>query len=193
MPATIMVPWVRLMTSMTPQIRVSPMAARPYTSPTSTPSIIEARIPSIDVESSSRHAMAPARTSRLVTCRDRIDHRRGLGISRPDHLASGLAILLLPLRQHHLVRGLQPMVTRIISKLDASEECCDIGAVQRRRHLISVDGIGLLDSVLQNHAGRIARRGVIVGLGVEFLLERFGKLRGGRPELRLVIDLRLPL
>src|ERR1019366_8863419 len=44
MPSAIMAPWVRLMTSITPQIRLKPIAASPYTAPTSRPSIMEARM-----------------------------------------------------------------------------------------------------------------------------------------------------
>src|ERR1039457_1125760 len=45
MPSAIMAPCVRLMTSITPQIRLKPIAASPYTAPTSSPSIMEARMP----------------------------------------------------------------------------------------------------------------------------------------------------
>src|ERR1039458_4966218 len=47
MPSAIMAPWVRLMTSITPQIRLKPIAASPYTAPTSRPSIMEASTPDI--------------------------------------------------------------------------------------------------------------------------------------------------
>ena len=47
MPSAITAPWVRLMTSITPQIRLKPMAASPYTAPMSRPSIMEARMPDI--------------------------------------------------------------------------------------------------------------------------------------------------
>ena len=47
MPATIIAPWVRLITFITPQMSVRPIAASPYTEPTSTPSAIEATIPNM--------------------------------------------------------------------------------------------------------------------------------------------------
>ena len=111
----------------------------------------------------------------------------------PDHLAAELAVHILPLRQHHLMRVLQAVMPRIGGELDAAEEGRDVGCVERRRHFFRIDRAGLLDRVLQDHAARVARSRVIVRLGVEFVLERLGEFRRGRPELRLVGDLQLPL
>src|SRR3974377_2094969 len=47
MPSAITAPGVRLMTPMTPQMRLNPIAASPYTEPMSRPSIMDATIPAI--------------------------------------------------------------------------------------------------------------------------------------------------
>ena len=84
-------------------------------------------------------------------------------------------------------------MARVGHELDVAEEGGDVRRVERRRHLLRVDRAGLLDGVLQHHAARVAGRGMIVRLGVEFVLERLGEFRGRRTELRLVGDLQLPL
>ena len=104
----------------------------------------------------------------LLSSRRNGIHQIGrLGVGRPNHLATELAVDQLPLRQHHLVRGLQAMMGRIGGKLDLTKEGRDVGCVKCRGHLFRIDGAGLFDGVLQHNAGGITGRGVIVGLGVD--------------------------
>ena len=49
---------------------------------------------------------------------------------RPNHLTTGFAVHLLPLRQHHLVRRLRAMMSGIGGELDMPEERRDVGRVE---------------------------------------------------------------
>src|SRR5215831_14151371 len=137
MPSTMMAPWARLMTFMTPQMSVNPMAARPYTEPTRTPSITEAMIP----------IMWGPRAGGAFNGRRRkgvasVNYVGSLGLLRPDHFLGQLSIFLLPLRKHHLMRDLEAMLVRIGGELGAAEERRDVDLVEHCRHLVGLDRTG---------------------------------------------------
>ena len=129
----------------------------------------------------------------LLARRQRIGQIAGFSLERPDHLTTGLAVHLLPLRQHHFMRHLQAVMARIGGEFDVAEESGHVGGVERGGDFLRLDRICLLDRMLQDLARGIARGGVIVGLGVELVLERPGEFRRGRAELRLVRNLDLSL
>ena len=77
---------------------------------------------------------------------------------------------------------LKAVVRGIGGKLDVAEKGCDVGGVERRGYFLRVDGVRLLDGVLQNQAISITRRRMVIGRLVVFSLERFDEFRAGRPE-----------
>src|SRR5262249_17074807 len=125
--------------------------------------------------------------------RPSVDHLGGLRRLGPDHFLDHRAGLLLPLRKHHLVAELQTVLLGIGRELGAAEHRGDVHAVEYFGDLGLVDGAGLLDRTLQQHAGRVAARGVIAGFDLELGLERLSERGRGRAAIRLEADLRLPL
>src|SRR5579872_4581164 len=65
--------------------------------------------------------------ARLLTRREGIDQIGRFSLIRPDDLAARLAVHLLPLRQHHLMGGLQSMITGIGGEFDMAEERGHVG------------------------------------------------------------------
>src|ERR1039457_5598180 len=131
MPSAMTAPWVRLITSITPQIRLRPIAASPYTEPMSRPSIMEARIPDISHPRAAFHSdQAKLRNyselfSPLLV--DRIHQIGALAGQGPDHLLHQRArFVFLPLRQNHGVANLQAVLIRGRGKLRFSVESRDV-------------------------------------------------------------------
>src|SRR3954462_11506516 len=76
-----------------------------------------------------------------------IENFRGLRRHRPDHFLDQLAILLLPLRQHHLVAELQAVLLRIVLELGFAEEGRGVGFNELARALGLIPRPRLLDGV----------------------------------------------
>ena len=88
---------------------------------------------------------------------------------------------------------LQTVFFRIGGEFGAAEQCGDVHLVQCGRDLGRIDGVGLLDCVLQDQPRRIPAGGVITRIDPVFRVEGFGKLLRSGPEVGLELDLRLPL
>src|ERR1017187_9130515 len=90
MPSAMTAPWVRLITSITPQIRLRPIAASPYTDPMSRPSIMEAKIPDISHPCAALHSHEARRRKHSELCSpllvNRINQIGALAGQGPDHL-----------------------------------------------------------------------------------------------------------
>ena len=67
----------------------------------------------------------------LLARRQRIGQIAGFSLERPDHLTTGLAVHLLPLRQHRFMRHLQAVMARIGGEFAVAEESGHVGGVER--------------------------------------------------------------
>src|ERR1019366_4296681 len=152
------------MTSITPQIRLKPIAASPYTAPTSRPSIMEARMPdmfhpprswfstpaALELGSSGHRIIGSSgalvqnhnsdHPMTLSSSVDRIHQAGALACQWPHNFFYQLAgLVLLPLRQNHGMAHLQAVFVGGGRELGPPVEGSDIGGVQRLRHLGRVD------------------------------------------------------
>src|SRR4029453_13708872 len=147
MPSTIMAPCVRFMTFMTPQIRVSPMAARPYTAPTSSPSMMEAMMPIIGEQ---RPCEMEDWEQSSIFVLSLVDDLRRAGRLGPDHFLVQSAALLLPFCDDHLVAHLQAVPLGVSREFGAAEHRGDIHAVEHSGYFGLLGRPCLLDGALQD-------------------------------------------
>src|ERR1039458_9646592 len=211
------------MTSITPQIRLKPIAASPYTAPTSRPSIMEARMPdmfhpprswfstpaALELGSSGHRIIGyrahwfkttiqitrwPDHPMTRSSSVDRIHQAGALACQWPHNFFYQLAgLVLLPLRQNHGMAHLQAVFVGGGRELGPPVEGSDIGGVQRLRHLGRVDPARLFDGALQDQPTPVAAGRLVAGRRIVFRGIRFGEIGAARPVLRLKRRLRLPL
>src|SRR5215207_4398491 len=134
-------PCERLITFITPQISVSPMAASPYTKPRRMPSGNDASNRPICCMLNSRNrvgavCIAPAPgedcVDGLFWCRNRVEGIRIRHISRPDHFAHEFTcIVFLPLCNNHQMPNLKSMGFGRRIEFDAAIEGEDIHGFER--------------------------------------------------------------
>src|ERR1022692_2475944 len=150
------------MTFITPQIRLRPIAASPYTAPTSTPSIMEARMPDISRPPRARVTFDAILTfSRNSLSVHRIHQVGALAYQWPNNLSCQFAgFVLLPLRQNHGMAYLQAVFIGGGRILGPPVKGSDIGRVQRLRHLSRLNAARLFDGALQDQPAGVATGGL---------------------------------
>ena len=114
------------------------------------------------------------------------DHGRGLCSIRPHDLFIQFSgPVLLPLREHHGVGNLQPMLVGSGGELGLSEEGGQVGRVHGVGDLGGIQRARLFNRVLQDKPGGISSRRFVARRRVVLGLILLCELGAGGPDLRL--------